>query len=678
MIVDVLLTNAGQIHDPRWFTPGLAKGDPYKLYLITNPAVRKELDLKPFGIKIEALDFCADRFTFRDDRYEIPALLAFVRLAHSLSSDDGKRVMPRWMIVDLALMPSAILLALAGPEQVTKVARDLERTGASAERAKAAILRDLLQAAHERGYDGPLPVAGYAAIPTPDRGCWVGGSLWWSLVPHAKLGYSVRRIALRCYGAQREIGVTQVGNARALQAQKNFGRLRVTHANLAVHPSPDTFIFEVDVAALEDNGKPSETVDPPAETIPPDAVQAAIEAGSHCYITPGQEAGMPPLIYTQTPERRESPRPRRRRRPRWTRRQPSHPPGRAAGRDFFAKDIGTGPYQPYVICNSDMLDRLNLAPCGVPVRPIDFCKETFGEDIPKYKVPDLVELLNRAIALSYAESGLGMPKWAMVELALMPSAVLLIMADQAHLSVVADSLASEPVLDTRRTRLIPLTEDDRNRLRNAHSLRSLLKSAQERGYEGPLPIAGFAAAPTPDQDRWVGWSLWSLVPGERLGYTAKRLGLACYGVKKQSAVMQFGMARGIDVVAKFGRLRLTTVDVRPHPAPHAFAYEIDVSQLPADGSAVTDGRRRKPQWQLDPDSDQLASDLDRMRRGIERGTRYYLVARSIGNSCSPVIPVWQSRAPHRWMRARAKLFVSHVRSRRDARRRARYPGRREG
>jgi hypothetical protein len=665
------------------FTRGLAEGDPYKLYLVTNPAVRKSLNLKPFGVKVKPIDFCADRFVFRDDEYEIPTLLAFVRLAHSMSSDDRKRVMPRWMLVDLTLMPSAMLLALSGQDHVTKVARDLERgrytLSYSDGRSHAAALRDLLAVAHERGYQGPLPVAGYAAIPTLQPGCWVGGSLWWSLVPGIRLGYSVRRIALVCYRAEREIGVTQFTNTGALLAQKDFGRLRVTHTNLAVHPRPGTFVYEVDLTALPSDGGPAPVIEAPAKPVslnPADsglaqdllAIQRQLDEGSNCYVGPAQQAGPWPVIYTEPPAR--------------TKAQPPDPlrggdigghAGSHAESDseqgFLTPSIGKGPYKPYIICNASMLNRLNRTPLGIELGHIDFCKETFGEG---HQVQALVDLLSRAIALGYAESGLGAPKWAMVELALMPSAVLLIMADQDHLAAVADELAKEPVIEERRTRLIPLTEDDSNRLRNANSLRNLLDAAAQQGYQGPLPIAGYAAAPTPQATRWVGWSLWSLIPGQRLGYTAKRLGLACYGVKRQTAVIQFHMARGIDVVAKFGMLRLTTVDVRPHPAPNAFAYEIDVSKLPSDGSPITPSKRKKAQWQLDPDSDQLARDLERMRRGVERGTRYFLLARPSGKARSPMIPVHQRTLPHRWAWARAKLLVSNAKARRAARRRARY------
>jgi hypothetical protein len=691
------------VSDAYPFTLGIADGEPYKLYLATNPAVQSGLNLRPFHIGVQPIDFYADSFEFRDYEYEITKLLAFVRLAHSMSSGDLMRVMPRWMLVDLALMPSGVLLALAGQDEVNSKALDLERGRCEVPyahgREHAAMLRDLLQIAHDRQYDGPLPVAGYAAIPTLLPGCWVGGSLWWSLVPGQKLGYTVRRIALECYRAEREIGVTQFANTKALRAQRGFGRLRVTHTNLAVHPQPGTFVYEVDLLALPADGIPAPVTGSPAgalEVNPIDrqfaaqllSIQEEIDQGASCYIMSGAQIGDRPVIFTEFTS-------------------PARPPAAtssltavaqsaataadaaeavvaepaaessAEGKDqddFFTREIRTGVFRPYIMSNASMLDQLDLAPFGIQIEHIDFCAQTFGEKSSekKYEVPKLFDLLNRAIAFSYTESGLGTPKWAMVELALMPSAVLLVMADQDHLKTVADELAKEPVIDRRTARLVPLAEDDRDRLCNANSLRDLLSAAKEHGYHGPLPIAGCAAAPTPQEGLWVGWSLWSLVPGKRLGYTVKRLGLACYGVRKQSAVIQFQMTRGLDVIAKFGMLRLTTVDVRPHPAPHAFIYEIDVSKLPVDGSAVQPSKRRKAKWLLNPDGDNLAKDLERMQRGIVRGTRYYLLARTAGKASSPMIPVYQRTLPHRWLWASTKLLCKHAKSQRAAKRRTRY------
>lgn len=648
------------------FTKGLAKGEPFKLYLATNPTVRKKLKLKPFGIKVKPIDFCADTFEFDDQDYDVASLLEFVRLAHLMSSDERRRLMPRWMLVDLVLMPSGILLALAGQDQVGHEARKLEHgdgsQSADDDRQHAARLRDLLKVAHDRGYEGPLPVAGYAALPTLVPGTWVGGSLWWSLVPGCGLGYSVRRIALGCYKATREIGVTQFSNRRALRAQRGFGPLRVTHAKLAAHPAPHTFVYDVNLAKLDKKGWPARTSElpPKMDLVDPDDVEFdsflsgiddAVRGGDACYII-APAAGSPrdslPMIFTEKsgqPEQRAA--------------LPlAHSPRIVEGgekEEFFAPGIRSGLYQPYVISNDIMLGKLQPAPFGIDIGRIDLCATEFDFGDGTFQVAELLHLLSQAIAQSYAESGLGMPMWAMVELALMPSAVLFVLAAKCHLTDVAEELAKEPVIDSRQGLLIPLAEDDVNRLRNANALRELLKAAKAREYEGPIPVAGYAAAPTPETHRWVGWSLWSLIPGCRLGYTVKRLGMASYDVRKQSAVIQYRMARGLDVIAKFGMLRLTTADVRPHPDPLAFIYQIDARNLPGNGAPARDGAFRTAKWRIDPQSDDLYRDVARLKYRIKRGTRFYLVPRTAGRATSPMIPVYQETPWDAWLVARTKL-----------------------
>ena len=668
------------------FTPGLPDGSVYRLYLVTNPAVRRSLDTRPFGIRVRPIDFCAEHFSFRGRQYDTVQLLSFARLAHSNSPQDPGRLLPRWMIVDLMLMPSGLLLALATQDQLKEVARSLERRenprAGYDDRNHAVVLRDLLKAARDRGYNGPLPAAGYAAIPTLVPGSWLGGSVWWSLVPGAQLGYSVRRIALATYKASREIGVMQFSNSPGLRAQRGFGKLQVTHPNLAVHPKPGTFVYEVDLTCLPADGRPL-----PAGRIPPGAIAvdpgspafearlASIEADlkkrQRCFIASADRVDAEPVIYTQPPEAELAEEPAAG--PASAGPGPAEPQPGAGKEDYpcFSKELAEGKYKPYIVANGNARAHLNLEPFGLKIGWIDFCEETFDDG--KYKVPQLVTILTRAISLAYAESGLGAPKRAMVELALMPSAVLLLMADQERVAALARELDDELVIDQRKRRLIPLAEDDRNRLRNIHSLRELLELADKLRYEGPLPIAGYAAAPTPQPGRWVGWSLWSLVPGKQLGYAVKRIGLECYGVKRQSAVLQFSMGRGLDVITKFGIPRITAVDVRAHPSPSAFIYELDLANLPAGQAGLRTSRRRpRAQWELSPDSDELASQLRQMRYRLDRGTRYYLLPRPTAKTTSPKIPIHQRTCPADWLFAHALLLFKNARSAYSARRLARY------
>ncbi len=629
-------------NDP--FTAGLQVGDPYQLYLILNKKIRAKVDTAPFGLPVKTIDFCDEWFKFGRDEYEVAQLIALFRRAHAMcSADRGLLVMPRWLVVDLILMPSAAMLILAGQAHVADAARKLERDLAYRDstyhRGRAASIRDLLRIAADSQYDGPLPVAAYAALPTSTPHRWVGGSIWWSLLPDQHLGYSARRIALRCLRAEQEVGVAQFSNRRALRVQRKFGQLRVVNATLRAHPLPHTFAYEVDLTKLPKDGSPA---GPPANITGEHMLklddrglgeqltklQHDIDAGQrYCVLSDWpDESCRWPVLYRDGvgASAARVPSARRAR-------------GRPAG--FFTNGIERGRrYQLYLVSNYSVPKELDLNPFGIPVKTIDFRDKTFAYLRRNYSVAQLLDLFSDANSLSYEEGGLGIPPWAMAELILMPSAVLLVLASQDHLRRVAKRLRDEPVTSLRQTQLVPLDEDDRDRLHNSNALDELLKAADERQYAGPLPVAGYAAAPTRRAGYWVGWSLWSLVPGGKLGYTVKRIALACYGARTEAAVAQFGMARGLDVNADFGRLRIIQPYVPAHPAPGAFAYEIDVRRLPADGSPLRD--KGKIRWvkEFDPNASEVQARQQRMRREMKQGARYYVLPRG-RETKSPLVPI---------------------------------------
>ena len=291
------------------FAAGIRQGEPYSLYLISNEVVIPALDTSPFDVPLTTVDFRTEHFKFRHRQYQVTDLLALFRYAHSMSVRYPQLVLPRWMIVDLALMPTGLLLAVAGQEHVASVARALERDGPN---ESAARLRDLLQIASRLDYGTPVPVAGFAAAPTTTVGHWVGGSLWWSLIPGEGLGYTVRRIALACYRATTEIGVTQYDNAPALAAQTKFGRLRITKTRLSLHPVPLTFVYEVDLTGLPPNGDPApefepcefmEEIDMTNASLDDklEEIQQGIDAGACYYLRPSLKTldGKPTIYRTE-------------------------------------------------------------------------------------------------------------------------------------------------------------------------------------------------------------------------------------------------------------------------------------------------------------------------------------------------------------------------------------------
>ena len=634
--MSALAQRAGAATD-RPFTPGLDKGDPYKLYLISNAKVAALYDTSPFGIPVEQVDYCAEWFKFRRDEYEVAKLIALFRRAHAMGfADRGSRVIPRWLLVDLVLMPAGVMLVLAGQDHLVNEARRLERV--HEQRGYAASIRDLLRTAYDSDYDGPIPVAAYAALPTPIVGRWVGGSIWWSLIPGKALGYAIRRIALKSYGTTQEVGVVQYDNGRALHVQQKFGRLQVINTRLDMHRLPHSFVYQVDLTKLPASGRAVQPVAPDGRTRTfhltdaglrdnLDDIQREIDQGARLFILAGSRKEPGKLtFYSDGPAPQARP--------------ASRPVGSVGSPAHFTVGLKEAdPFALYVLSNSDVIETLNLSPFGIPVTAIDFRDRDFPFRGANYDVMDLLKRFGEANSQSYEEGGLGIPDWALAELMLMPSAVLLVLADQGYLRTVAAKLMDEPVTNLRHTRIIPLAEDDRDRLHTSLALSELLETAGEQNYLGPLPVAGYAAAPTKRPGYWISWSLWSLVPGRGLGYSVKRLALECYGATSESAVAQIGMARGLDVSTYFGRLRVTNAFVRAHPAPGAFAYEIGVRTLPRDGGRVL--AVKHPRWikELDPEDAGLADRLRRMQHDIDHGARYYVLPRQAVGTKSPLVPV---------------------------------------
>ena len=644
------------------FAAGIRQGEPYRLYLLSNDVIIPTLDTSPFNVPLTTVDFRTEHFEFRRRQYQVTDLLALFRSAHSMSVRYPQLVLPRWMIVDLALMPTGLLLAVAGQEHVASVARSLERDGPN---EIAARLRDLLQIASRLDDGTPVPVAGFAAAPTTTAGRWVGGSLWWSLIPGEALGYTVRRIALACYRATTEVGVTQYDNAPALAAQSKFGRLRITKTTLSLHPVPHTFVYEVDLTGLPANGDPAsefescefmEEIDLGHAGLDDKLreIQQDIDKGACYYLRPPSKtrSGKPMICRDGMRSAQKLP----------------------ADRWWFTEGIrGGGQYKLCVISDPAILAGLRLSPFGVKLEQIDFSAEHFslGHGTVRYEVKKLLDLMRHANNLSYAESGLGMSAWGMVELALMPSAIVLALADQENLKAVAKKLRAAPAADLRRRSLVPLSEDDRDRLHDGNALSDLLDRAARSEYYGPLPIAGYAAIPTPRKGYWIGWSMWSLVPGERLGYTMKRVALACFGVETLAGVTQFHRSRGLDVNSKFGNIEITNALVRAHPAKSTFTYQVNIADMPSDGRPRLAAIIREPKMILDPLDPDLDTRLHDIQRRIEHGARYYILPRSATKTISPKVPITWTWTPYRrlaylaWSRAQEiRAFGANLRRRR--------------
>jgi hypothetical protein len=129
-------------------------------------------------------------------------------------------------------------------------------------------------------------------------------------------------------------------------------------------------------------------------------------------------------------------------------------------------------------------------------------------------------------------------------------------------------------------------------------LPAVLAEADRLGHDGPIPVAGYCASPTPDRGAWVGWSLCSAIPG--LGTVAKGLGLLAYGAHTLTGVTQF-YDPALRVHRKFGPMRLLATVLDLHPVRHTMAYRTDVfgpEDTSAEPTLLLDPRDHEAQWAL--------------------------------------------------------------------------------
>jgi hypothetical protein len=178
--------------------------------------------------------------------------------------------MPHWVMIDLALMPSAAVIATV-PQRLFLTMLESSVDGEARDHMLA-----VLERARHNDYDGPVPIGGYCAAPSAATGRWVGWSLW-SVIPSVGLGLAAKSLALAAYRAEQLDGVTQYNNA-ALRIHTQFGPLRVTAATVPLHSSSGSFVYENDFTCPSegDDLQPTFFLDP-SDTERQHAMQVAIE-----------------------------------------------------------------------------------------------------------------------------------------------------------------------------------------------------------------------------------------------------------------------------------------------------------------------------------------------------------------------------------------------------------------
>ncbi|MDJ0523590.1 MAG: hypothetical protein QNJ90_16085 [Planctomycetota bacterium] len=175
-------------------------------------------------------------------------------------------------------------------------------------------------------------------------------------------------------------------------------------------------------------------------------------------------------------------------------------------------------------------------------------------------------LLNAGNALAYG--GLGMPDWMQLDVCTFPTAMIGFTLRRADVPAdLWDRLAAKTL----------------ERWPDA--------AAALQAYDGLVPVSEFCGLHTPEAGTVMAFSVFSVLPGLRLGVRSKALGLILMEARRQMGVTRReGPIRRAHEV--FGELHM--VHDRPAPHPHAeesFVYEIAVPPAEVLDAILRTGRR---------------------------------------------------------------------------------------
>jgi hypothetical protein len=199
----------------------------------------------------------------------------------------------------------------------------------------------------------------------------------------------------------------------------------------------------------------------------------------------------------------------------------------------------------------------DLDPLGVPLTPLPFLTAQWRHD-------DLLRLWNQMDAYAFGPREMPMPNWVLVDHALMSSGLIIAACAEDRLEAILERFGVGPgerdILDL------------------------LLGDIHAQGYTGPVPIAGYCAAPTADRRRWMGWSMCSAIPHAGLGFTVKALGLEAYRTSVITGVTQYDNL-SLRSHVKFGPARIEAAVVDLHTAPGSLVYSSDIDAWRSGASA---------------------------------------------------------------------------------------------
>lgn len=284
-----------------------------------------------------------------------------------------------------------------------------------------------------------------------------------------------------------------------------------------------------------------------------------------------------------------------------------------------AQSLRAHGFEFYLVSRTTILKQLDHAPLGVPVTPLHFLQP----DSNDWHTADFIRLFHSMNTHAFRARELPMPPWVMVDHGLLSSAFMIIACEREALA----ELARDPSWSERQREVVA----------------NLIAEAGQLGFDGPIPVAAYCAAPTADRDRWTGWSLCSVLPRRGLAFVAKGLGLGAYRTRFLDGVTQYDNS-ALRIHTQFGRLRIRAAVVDLHSAPHSLLYETDVvrwSQEDADHDA-----EEQPTWLVGATDAAKHAEMHEM---IYSGTHvlFILPPGLIVDGSQTLVPVLAKTAPGR-------------------------------
>jgi hypothetical protein len=243
------------------------------------------------------------------------------------------------------------------------------------------------------------------------------------------------------------------------------------------------------------------------------------------------------------------------------------------------------------------------------VTSLDFLAPNSAPPADAWSVADLMRVYNVLNASAFGDKGIPLQNWVMIDLGLLPSAFLLVTLPVER---AREAAGEERGYGSERAHTGPV-------------LGAVLAEADRLGYGGPIPVAGYCAAPTPVPGGWVGWSLCSSIAG--LGTTTKGLGLEVYRATTLTGVAQF-TDQAIRVHRKFGRMEVVCAVLDLHPVPHTLVYRTDVHE--------DDGERAPTTWMDARDLEFQQAMQAKIRAGV---SRFYVLSPGFVDDRVPILEV---------------------------------------